>query len=31
MSREEKFYAWLRAFVAYQNWLWENGKVGVKR
>ncbi|ODT75472.1 MAG: hypothetical protein ABS69_10680 [Nitrosomonadales bacterium SCN 54-20] len=31
MSREEKFYAWLRAFVAYQNWLWENGKVQVRK
>src|SRR5687768_9926858 len=25
MTREEKFYAWMRAYVATQEYLWENG------
>ena len=29
MGREEQFYAWLRAFVATQNYLYETGKVKV--
>jgi len=27
MPREEKFYAWLRAFVKTQDWLWSNKRV----
>lgn len=30
MEREEGFYAWLRAFVATMDYLFENGKVVVK-
>src|SRR5687768_14111294 len=29
MEREEGFYAWLRAFIKTQTYLWENGKVKV--
>lgn len=30
MEREIAFYAWLRAYVATQNYLWETGKIVVK-
>lgn len=30
MKREEGFYAWLRAYVKTQNYLWENGFIKVK-
>ena len=31
MDREEKFFAWLRAYAKTQAWLWENGKLQVTR
>lgn len=31
MEREEKFFAWLRAYAKTQAWLWENKKVGVMK
>jgi hypothetical protein len=29
MEREEKFFAWLRAYAKTQNWLWVNGLIKV--
>lgn len=29
MERDEGFYAWLRAYIATQNYLWDEGKVRV--
>jgi hypothetical protein len=29
VNREQKFYDWLRAHVATQEWLWTNGKLKV--
>jgi hypothetical protein len=29
MGREEKFYAWLRAYVATQDYLWTEGKLRI--
>ncbi len=31
MDREEKFFAWLRAYAKTQGFLWENNLVEVKR
>lgn len=30
LSREQKFFDWLRAYVKTQAWLWENEKVGLQ-
>jgi hypothetical protein len=30
-TREEKFYAWLRAYVATQEYLWETGLIQVAK
>lgn len=31
MEREEKFYAWLHAYVKTQEYLWENKLIGVMK
>jgi hypothetical protein len=31
MDREEKFFAWLRAYAKTQNWLWVNGLIKVAK
>src|SRR5687768_6516896 len=31
MERDEKFYAWLRAYAQTQTWLWENKKLMVAK